>query len=312
MQKTVKDRYDQCFSRKLPKIQQERGGRNIVLWGAGEGASFALPLLREHTISVSLVVDSNAETMGEFFEGIPLRVPDVIRPSSHYVIVDLLSSKPEIVDYLLEHGFSTHDFCYVYQLVNPDDVMYRGCKVGRFTYGYEELLSYCPLARQIGRYCSINGTARIWNNHSVESVTTSPFLDYPGVYDWEKYAERKQILQRYGTHFDNAPFEDSPIRSNRPVAIGNDVWIGANVVILPGVEVGDGAILAAGAVVTKDVKPYSIVGGVPARHIRYRFPAEMREKLLAVKWWTWPHERIEENLELFFTPELFCAHDFGV
>ena len=80
------------------------------------------------------------------------------------------------------------------------------------------------------------------------------------------------------------------------MVIGNDVWIGSNVIILPGVKVGDGAILSAGAVVSKNVEPYSIVGGVPAKHIKYRFPKAMREAFLRIKWWDWPVEKIKENI----------------
>lgn len=115
---------------------------------------------------------------------------------------------------------------------------------------------------------------------------------------------------KYGKFFDNAEYEDSPLRNNRPVLIGNDVWIGANVVILPGVKVGDGAILAAGAVITKDVEPYTVVGGVPAKIIRKRFDNDMIEMFLKIKWWDWPIEKIEENIELFYQPNIFCKR-FG-
>ena len=83
--------------------------------------------------------------------------------------------------------------------------------------------------------------------------------------------------------------------------------IGGNVSILPGVTIGDGAIIAAGAVVTKDVEPYAIVGGVPARRIRYRFSREVIDRLLRIKWWEWEHEKIEDNLELFFCPDNLLA-----
>jgi len=81
--------------------------------------------------------------------------------------------------------------------------------------------------------------------------------------------------------------------------IGNDVWIGANAIILQGVTIGDGAIVAAGAVVTKDVPPYAIVGGVPAKVIKYRFPDSTIVKLLEIKWWDKPEEWILENVEKF-------------
>ena len=80
------------------------------------------------------------------------------------------------------------------------------------------------------------------------------------------------------------------------IVIGNDVWIGYETVILSGVTIGDGAIIGTRAVVTKDVPPYTIVGGVPARHIRRRFDEESVTKLMELKWWEWPDEKIKENL----------------
>ena len=112
-------------------------------------------------------------------------------------------------------------------------------------------------------------------------------------------------MEKYGTHGNNCENDKSQIRDNRSVEIGNDVWIGANVIILPGVKIGDGAVLAAGAVVTKDVEPYAIVGGVPAKVSRYRFDQEMIEAFLRIKWWEWSVEKIEENIELFYQPEEF-------
>ena len=93
---------------------------------------------------------------------------------------------------------------------------------------------------------------------------------------------------------------NSNIRNNKAVNIGNDVWIGANVIILPGVTISDGAIIAAGAVVNKDVKPFEIVGGVPAKTIKYRFDEDIINKLLKIKWWNWSLKEIEDNIEFFY------------
>ncbi|WP_164471733.1 CatB-related O-acetyltransferase [Halosimplex salinum] len=88
-----------------------------------------------------------------------------------------------------------------------------------------------------------------------------------------------------------------------PIRIGNDVWIGARSIVLSGVTIGDGAIVAGGSVVTNDVEPYSLVAGVPAEHKRWRFPERIREELLDIEWWTWSDERIRANEE-FFVSEL--------
>lgn len=92
--------------------------------------------------------------------------------------------------------------------------------------------------------------------------------------------------------------------------LGNDVWVGTRVIITPGVRVGDGAVIGAGAVVTKDVPPYSITAGNPAKHIRYRFSQETVEELLSLKWWDWPIDRIKRNRK-FFTTDLNSVDDLN-
>jgi virginiamycin A acetyltransferase len=87
--------------------------------------------------------------------------------------------------------------------------------------------------------------------------------------------------------------------SKGPICIGNDVWIGARSVVVSGVTIGDGAVIGAGAVVTSDIPPYAIVAGAPARVLKFRFPEAMRERLLELKWWDWPEDRIRRNRSLF-------------
>jgi hypothetical protein len=88
------------------------------------------------------------------------------------------------------------------------------------------------------------------------------------------------------------------------IIIGNDVWIGAKSTIMSGVKIGHGAIVAAGAVVTKDVQPYSVVGGNPAKHIKFRFDEKQIEKLLEISWWDWEESKIKEEAMLLWSADI--------
>ena len=187
------------------------------------------------------------------------------------------------------------------------DVFYRHCKVGKRTFQYKSFLDPYPLAERIGRYCTINYTAKAVVNHSLDLVSVhGGFLESRGWDTEEDYQKRCGYVKKYGRHPDNCwACYDTPTRNNPPIIIGNDVWIGQNAVVLPGVTVHDGAVCAAGAVVTHDVPPYTIVGGVPARIIKKRYPDQMIEKLLKIRWWNWTDAKIRENLEYFYQPEVF-------
>lgn len=292
---------------KIPELLPNVGDRKILIWGASDGGKIVKEALEQAGGQCAGFVDIKAEEKREFC-GKPVYLPTHLDVCSYFVIVGVMAFYYSIEENLWSMNYTHQDYIYLFdnESYNKEDIYYRGCKVGRYTYGYEALLEHYPIAAVIGRYCSINETARIWNNHSLDCVTTHPMLDYRQFYSWDKQKEREEYVRRYGIHFDNADYENSNIRDNRPVVIGNDVWIGARVNILPGVHIGDGAVLAAGAVVVNDVEPYAIVGGVPAKKIKLRFSPEMVQQFLAIKWWDWTIEKIEENIELFYQPEKFC------
>lgn len=103
---------------------------------------------------------------------------------------------------------------------------------------------------------------------------------------------------------------DKPLEKNT-VVIGNDVWIGSHVLINGDVKVGNGAVIGAGAVVVKDVPPYAVVGGVPARVIRYRFTEDIISQLERLQWWNLPEEVLKANIEVFQKEDL-CLEDINV
>lgn len=133
----------------------------------------------------------------------------------------------------------------------------------------------------IGNFCSIACGARfLFNsaNHTMTSLSTYPF---PLFYEqWN--LERKGVTSSWDNKGD--------------IIIGNDVWIGYEAVILAGITIGDGAIIGARAVVTKDVPPYTIVGGMPAKPLKKRFSDETIDSLLQIKWWNWSKEKIAKNI----------------
>lgn len=159
----------------------------------------------------------------------------------------------------------------------------RRSNVGR----YSSIGRYTKVAdADIGSFCSISWDCTIGaHGHPFDTATSHqfPFLwafRDPSRTDW-KYTWRA---------------------NTRRVTLGSDVWIGANAVVRDGVRVGHGAVIGSGAVVTKDVAPYMVVGGVPAREIRARFPDGYRQRLLEIRWWDWSEDTLRVRADLFRRP----------
>lgn len=303
-------RFSKLCEEKINQIKEAAAGRKIFLWGKGHGASIIIPILRKNNILIDGIIESYVQA-DERYGDISVFSPETIDKNSIFLVISLMSYDRDVLRFVLRHKKYeiNKDFCYIYEYSDQEflkeDTIYRGCKVGKYTYGYRELLEFSPIAESIGRFCSINGTAKIWNNHSMDCISTHPFLDEFPFIKLEEFEYIDGLVEKYGRHLTNSKYHNSEIRDNRPVVIGNDVWIGAYANILPGVTIGDGAVIASGAVVTKDVPPYAVVGGVPARIIKYRFAPDIIEKLLEIKWWEWSDTMISNNRELFYNPEEF-------
>ncbi len=154
-------------------------------------------------------------------------------------------------------------------------LLQRKCRIGYYSYVGKDV-EIANRETTIGKYCSIARHACIGTSqHPTGFLSTHPvmFLEMP-------YGPTLPPESR--CKYDGM---------KPPCHIGNDVWIGRNAIVMDGVTIGDGAIVAAGAVVTKDVPPYAIVGGVPAKLIRYRFSPEIIAALLELRWWDLPMER---------------------
>lgn len=152
--------------------------------------------------------------------------------------------------------------------------------IGKYTYGSPDVFCFGDDTRLIiGRYCSISDRVVILlgGNHRLDWATTYPFSAFPG--QWPEAAMLKGHPASKGD-----------------IVIGNDVWIGFGVILLSGVSIGDGAVVGAGSVVSRDVAPYTVVAGNPAVQIKKRFSGAIIRKLLTLRWWDWPEEKVKEHI----------------
>lgn len=156
-------------------------------------------------------------------------------------------------------------------------------EIGSYTYtGIGTII----LSAKIGNFCSIGWNVSIGGgNHDYLGLTTSPL--------W-RFKVMDEGINDYKVNYEK----------QKPCIIGNDVWIASNVVILRDVKIGDGAVIGAGAVVTQDVEPYSIVAGIPAKKVKKRFDNNIIEVLKTIKWWEWPKDVIRDNIDLIYSSPL--------
>lgn len=185
--------------------------------------------------------------------------------------------------------------CYIRNTVTNPQIV-----IGEYTYyddpedseGFERNVLYLfPFIGDrlvIGRYCALaRGVRFIMNgaNHAMNGFSTYPFNIFGG--GWERVTPASTDLPHKGD-----------------TVVGNDVWLGYEALVMPGVRIGDGAIVAARSVVTSDVEPYSIVGGNPAKPLRKRFPPEVIDALLEIRWWDWDAEQVTRHLEAIVGADL--------
>lgn len=159
---------------------------------------------------------------------------------------------------------------------------------GRYTYGTPTIHRWRECATlTVGSFCSIAANVNIYlgGNHRTDWVTTYPFGHI------------------YKDTFKTFNGEGHPATKG-DVIIGNDVWIGSNATIMSGVTIGDGAVIANNSHVVKNIEPYSLVGGNPAKLIRYRFTQEQIDQLLKIKWWEWEDNKIDKYTSMLCNPNI--------
>lgn len=170
-------------------------------------------------------------------------------------------------------------------------------KCGKYSYGP---LTNHYLVEEVGAFCSFAEGTDVVQNHAIDYITTHPMIFHdrnvnPALPDY--YMNREGCKW----HFDGVQ-PKGVVRNLKKILIGNDVWLGKNVIITNSVKIGNGVIAGAGAVITKDVPDYAVVGGVPARIIKYRYTPEQIEALNKIAWWDWSDDEIRNRYEDFYLP----------
>ncbi len=166
--------------------------------------------------------------------------------------------------------------------------------IGKHCHGVERFLSLYSLyvrTKHIGAFCSIAADAKLVTQHVQTNISTSSYIEWGG--------------SQHIEDFPDLSFLDQRRTLNGVTRIGNDVWIGYRAIIMPGVRLGNGCVIGAGAVVTKDVPPYAIALGVPAKVVKYRFTPEQISLLENIQWWNWSDIKLKEQMSLFYSPEKF-------
>jgi chloramphenicol O-acetyltransferase type B len=162
--------------------------------------------------------------------------------------------------------------------------LYPQYRIGPGSYGGLRVFDWKDGTKiEVGAYCSFSFGVDVLlgGEHRMDWVTTFPFMEL------------------FGLEVEGHP------KSKGDVWIGSDVWVGSQAMILAGVKIGHGACIGARSVVTKDVEPYSVVVGHPAKHVRWRFEAAAIGKLLAIRWWEWPTDRIERAAKRLLQPDVW-------
>lgn len=277
------------WKKNVENIILENLNKKIAIFGTGSASEKVMWVIGNLENKIVCFFDNNIKNNYHYNK------PVLPLYELSHMDLDIIIIASEFYEEIEKNIQEFHKKIKVYSPFNIQDNL-KEIKVGKYTYGVNsETVDRPYIINEIGAFCSINSSVKLGTegNHPLNFVTTHPIL-YHQKYDF----------------FDNTKLYIDLKDYNKKITIGNDVWIGARAIILPGVTIGDGAVVAAGAIVTKDIPPYAIVGGVPAKIIKYRFEKKIVEALLKIKWWEWDDKKIKKSSALFLDIEKFILEHY--
>lgn len=290
---------DDFITYRIKKILKKLKNKDVVIFGAYSVGEKIFSLLNSNSINVIYFVDNNTSKFNTVYCGINVYDPQILlnQTKKDFVIVIACTSIDDVKNQLTRMGF-IENVDIIAALENPTGIKLTeqtltsfGFSIGKYSYGYEQFYYNGVRLNSIGSFCSIAPIVHIAPfQHPIGHITTNPII----------YLKNRGFVDE-----DVIELRDG---NNGNVTIKNDVWIGLNAIIMCGVTLGNGCIVGAGAVVTKDVPDYAVVAGVPARVIKYRFTKEQIKILNNSKWWEWSNKKIKQNLHLLTDNEKFFEY----
>ena len=279
---------------KAIRSQLDKGNNKFIVYPFGEFGILTKQILeQQYNITDTIYVDRDISKYNSLVHSVD-ELEVLARDKTRVLL--FVSANPEIHSELLDKLREYFSENQINDVFKQDTITTVKTEIGRYCYG--PLNKAHKLVKKVGNFCSFAQGCDVVENHPIEYITTHPMLclgtaEYDLPYD--SYAGRG------GAIFPGVKPRGERHKDGR-ITIGNDVWLGRNVIITNGANIGNGVIAGAGAVITKDVPDYAIVVGVPARILRFRFEPDQIEALNKIKWWDWSDDKIRENFDDFYLP----------